>query len=82
MKKYIYIYIIKHRNELFSFHLCNFLEKQIEAKRKLIVCVRERERERERERGTIFFARNGVEKVEIDDMELLKLLDQFDNVLL
>ena len=39
--------IIKHRNELFSFHLCNFLGKQTEAKRKLI--ARERERERERE---------------------------------
>jgi hypothetical protein len=34
--------------------------------------------ERERE-STVFFARNGVEKVEIDDVELVKLLDQFDN---
>jgi hypothetical protein len=35
--------------------------------------------ERERERGTVFVARNGVEKVEINDVELVKLLDQFDN---
>ena len=38
---YICTYIIKHRNESFSFHLCNFLGKQTEVKRKLI----ERERE-------------------------------------
>ena len=69
-KQYIICtYIIKHRNESFSFHLCNFLGKQTEVKRKLI----------ERERGTVFFARNGVEKVEIDDVELVKLLDQFNN---
>ncbi len=68
------MYIIKHRNELFYFHFYNFLGKQTEAKRKLI------EREKERYRSDVFFARNGVEKVEIDDAELVKLLDQFDDV--
>ena len=68
------MYIIKHRNELFYFHFYNFPGKQTEAKRKLI------ERERERYRSDVFFARNGVEKVEIDDVELVKLLDQFDDV--
>jgi hypothetical protein len=72
------MYIIKHRNELFYFHFYNFLGKQTEAKRKLI--EREREREKERYRSDVFFARNGVEKVEIDDVELVKLLDQFDDV--
>jgi hypothetical protein len=41
---------------------------------------RERERERERYRGDVFFAGDGMEKIEIDDVELLKLLDQFNDV--
>lgn len=28
----------------------------------------------------VFFAGDGVEKLEVDDVELLKLLDQFDDV--
>ncbi len=77
---YICTYIIKHRNELFSFHLCNFLGKQTEAKRKLI--ARERERERERESGSVFFGRKDVERGEIDDVGLVKIIDQFDYVAL
>jgi len=41
---------------------------------------RERERERESARGDVFFAGDGMEKIEIDDVELLKLLDQFNDV--
>lgn len=44
------------------------------------VIHREREREMLTDRSDVFFAGYGVEKVEIDDAELLKLLDQFDDV--
>lgn len=47
--------------------------------------LRMRKPNREKEKGKtnesdVFFAGNSVEKVEIDDLELLQFLDQFDDV--
>lgn len=41
---------------------------------------KQREREREVYGSNVFFAGDGVEELEVDDVELLKLLDQFDDV--
>lgn len=43
--------------------------------------MRERERERGGDYGSdVFLAGNGVEEVEVDDVEVVEFLDQFDDV--
>lgn len=42
--------------------------------------AKQTEREREVYGSNVFFAGDGVEELEVDDVELLKLLDQFDDV--